>query len=280
MVDTLARGSNYAAPGEAGAQLRDMTSAVGSTMQNSMALAVDKLLKGEGSGAASPLAGYCSIEEIDELNTRLSSVLRSMDQNELPFKSWDVVQTATQSSSVAIDVDAPSQDAALVQKTANQLQSFHRHMDIAIPAKDLEDLDPVARAEILADQARELTGFMIAHESQLIRILGAMPASNALPIKNNLHNLAFSHIIASATAVVAAYEKKVAEAELPGADALAQMSAEEKLLHLKTTLTWVYSLLLLDRVEQLRAQALLRAVYGKAAAEEIVDILSSFSDIE
>ena len=101
-----------------------------------------------------------------------------------------------------------------------------------------------------------------------------------MPIKNNIHGKAFEQLLNQALHILATHKE-----DQPDPDEVADLGVgvgydslthEQKTTRLTATLTWVYSMLLLDRVEQLRTQSLLRAVFGKDTTERCIMAMEHF----
>lgn len=253
--------------------------------------------------APGPLAGFCTLKQIEELNETLAAVLRDMDNKERPMALWNdeeivVIDGEEIVTTKAVDV--------LLAKTRKSLQSFHMGLDVTVSPSMLDgtqmDADGVdddivdigtnnknraptqlAAPEVtslMQEQAQELNSFLTENSSALVRVLGALPASDAVPIKNNIHGKAFEQLLNQALHILATHKE-----DQPGPDEVADLGVgvgydslthEQKTTRLTATLTWVYSMLLLDRVEQLRTQSLLRAVFGKDTTERCIMAMEHF----
>lgn len=249
--------------------------------------------------APGPLAGFCTLKQIEELNETLAAVLRDMDDKERPMALWNdeeivVVDGEEIVTTKAVDV--------LLAKTRKSLQSFHMGLDVTVSPSMLsgtdDDDDDIVdtgtnnknRAptqltapevtNLMQEQAQELNSFLTENSTALVRVLGALPASDAVPIKNNIHGKAFEQLLNQALHILATHKE-----DQPDLDEVADfgvgvgydsLTHEQKTTRLTATLTWVYSMLLLDRVEQLRTQSLLRAVFGKDTTERCIMAMEHF----
>jgi hypothetical protein len=258
--------------------------------------------------APGPLAGFCTLKQIEELNETLAAVLRDMDNKERPMALWNdeeivVVDGEEIVTTKAVDV--------LLAKTRKSLQSFHMGLDVTISPSmlggtqmvddvddavddDIVDVDTgtnnkeraptqLAAPEVtnlMQEQAQELNSFLTENSTALVRVLGALPASDAVPIKNNIHGKAFEQLLNQALHILATHKE-----DQPDPDEVADLGVgvgydslthEQKTTRLTATLTWVYSMLLLDRIEQLRTQSLLRAVFGKDTTERCIMAMEHF----
>lgn len=247
--------------------------------------------------APGPLAGFCTLKQIEELNETLAAVLRDMDNKERPMALWNdeeivVIDGEEIVTTKAVDV--------LLAKTRKSLQSFHMGLDVTVSpsmldgtqmdADGVDDVDDdivdtgtnnkkraptqLAAPEVtslMQEQAQELNSFLTENSTALVRVLGALPASDAVPIKNNIHSKAFEQLLNQALHILATHKE-----DQPDPDEYASLTHEQKTTRLTATLTWVYSMLLLDRIEQLRTQSLLRAVFGKDTTERCIMAMEHF----
>lgn len=253
--------------------------------------------------APGPLAGFCTLKQIEELNETLAAVLRDMDNKERPMALWNdeeivVIDGEEIVTTKAVDV--------LLAKTRKSLQSFHMGLDVTVSPSmldgtqintngvddDIVDIGTnnknraptqLAAPEVtslMQEQAQELNSFLTENSTALVRVLGALPASDAVPIKNNIHGKAFEQLLNQALHILATHKE-----DQPDPDEVADLGVgvgydslthEQKTTRLTATLTWVYSMLLLDRVEQLRTQSLLRAVFGKDTTERCIMAMEHF----
>ena len=246
--------------------------------------------------APGPLAGFCTLKQIEELNETLAAVLRDMDDKERPMALWNdeeivVVDGEEIVTTKAVDV--------LLAKTRKSLQSFHMGLDVTVSPSmlggtddDIVDtgtnnknraptqLTAPEVTNLMQEQAQELNSFLTENSTALVRVLGALPASDAVPIKNNIHGKAFEQLLNQALHILATHKE-----DQPDPDEVADfgvgvgydsLTHEQKTTRLTATLTWVYSMLLLDRVEQLRTQSLLRAVFGKDTTERCIMAMEHF----
>ena len=246
--------------------------------------------------APGPLAGFCTLKQIEELNETLAAVLRDMDNKERPMALWNDGEEIV--TTKAVD--------ALLAKTRKSLQSFHMSLDVTVSPSMLDgtqmDADGVdddivdigtnnknraptqlAAPEVtslMQEKAQELNSFLTENSTALVRVLGALPASDAVPIKNNIHGKAFEQLLNQALHILATHKEDQLDfdevADLGAGVGYDSLTHEQKTTRLTATLTWVYSMLLLDRVEQLRTQSLLRAVFGKDTTERCIMAMEHF----